>query len=117
MRAHFIPSSLEIKCYLGIQETHKEIYCVSVAHVGLYESDSVAALSSTVLVLRMTHRKWKEIKQQPSMLPDPAVPGYCLFSFHILWAILSTSTVLYDEVARHSKVSNSIWERICLCVV
>ena len=47
----------------------------------------------TVLVLRMTHRKWKEIKQQPSMLPGPAVPGSCLVSFHILWAILSTSTV------------------------
>ena len=49
--------------------------------------------SSTVLVLRMTHRKWKETKQQPSMLSGPAVPGCCLVSFHILWAILSTSTV------------------------
>ena len=35
----------------------------------------------------MAHRKWKEIKQQPSMLPGPAVPGCCLFSFHFLWAI------------------------------
>ena len=35
----------------------------------------------------MTHRKWKEIKQQPSMLPGPAVPGSCLASFHFLWAI------------------------------
>ena len=33
------------------------------------------------------HRKWKEIKQQPSMLPGPAVPGCCLISFHFLWAI------------------------------
>ena len=41
----------------------------------------------------MAHRKWKEIKQQPSMLPGPAVPGCCSVSFHILWAILSTSTV------------------------
>ena len=48
----------------------------------------------TVLVLRMAHRKWKEIKQQPGMLPGPAVPGCCLVSFHILWAILSTSTVV-----------------------
>ena len=47
----------------------------------------------TALVLRMAHRKWKEIKQQPSMLPGPAVPGSCLVSFHFLWAILSTSTV------------------------
>ena len=50
----------------------------------------------TVLVLRMAHRKGKEIKQQPSMLPGPAVPGSCLVSFHFLWAILSTSTVIYS---------------------
>ena len=48
-----------------------------------------------MLVLRMAHRKWKETKQQPSMLPGPAVPGSCLVSFHILWDILSTSTVEY----------------------
>ena len=48
----------------------------------------------TVLVLRMADRKWKETKQQPSMLPGPAVPGSCLVSFHIMWAILSTSTVV-----------------------
>ena len=47
----------------------------------------------TVLVLRMAHRKWKEFKQQPSMLPGSAVPGSCLVSFYFLWAILSTSTV------------------------
>ena len=50
------------------------------------------ARHNTVLVLRMVHRKWKETKQQPSMLPGAAVPGSCLVSFHILWAILSTST-------------------------
>ena len=49
---------------------------------------------STVLVLRMAHRKLKEFKQQPSMLPGSAVPGSCLVSFYILWAILSTSTVI-----------------------
>ena len=48
----------------------------------------------TVLVLRITHRKWKKIKQQTSMLPGPAVPGSSLVSLHILWAILSTRTVL-----------------------
>ena len=35
----------------------------------------------------MAHRKWKEIKQQPSMLPGPAVPGSCLASFYFRWAI------------------------------
>ena len=48
---------------------------------------------TTVLVLRMAHRKWKETKQLPSMLPGPAVPGSCLVYFHVLWTILSTSTV------------------------
>ena len=35
----------------------------------------------------MAHRKWKKIKQQPSMLPGPTVPGSCLAFFHFLWAI------------------------------
>ena len=39
------------------------------------------------------HGKWKETMPQPSILPGPAVPGCCLVYFHILWAILSTSTV------------------------
>ena len=37
---------------------------------------------------RMAHRKWKETKQQPSLLTGPAVPGCSLLSFHFLWAIL-----------------------------
>ena len=48
---------------------------------------------STVIVLRMAHRKWQETKLQPSMLPGLTVPGCCLVSLHIMWAILSTSTV------------------------
>ena len=47
----------------------------------------------TVLVLRMADRKWKETKQQPSMLPGPAVPGCSLVSFHFLWAILCLQAV------------------------
>ena len=35
----------------------------------------------------MTHRKWKESKQQPSILPGSAVSGCYLVSFHFLWAI------------------------------
>ena len=42
----------------------------------------------------MAHRKWKESKQQPSMLPDPAVPGCFLISFHFLWAIHPIRPVL-----------------------
>ena len=45
----------------------------------------------------MAHWKWKETKQQPSMLSGPAVRGSCLVSFHILWAILTKSTVHYPS--------------------
>ena len=31
----------------------------------------------TVRVDSLPHRKWRKIKQQPSMLPGPAVPGCC----------------------------------------
>ena len=41
----------------------------------------------------MAHRKRKETKQQPSMLPGPAVPVCCLVSFHFLWAILCPQAV------------------------
>ena len=41
----------------------------------------------------MAHRKWKEIKQQPSLLPGPAVPGCSLVSLHFLWAILCPQAV------------------------
>ena len=42
----------------------------------------------------MSHRMRKETKQQSGMLPGPAVPGCCSVSFHILLAILSSSTVV-----------------------
>ena len=42
---------------------------------------------------RMAHRKWKETKLQPSMLPGLAVPGCSLVSFHFLWAILCPQAV------------------------
>ena len=35
----------------------------------------------------MAHRKWNETKQQPSLLPGPAVPVCSLVSFHFLWAM------------------------------
>ena len=37
----------------------------------------------------MSHMKWRETKQQPSMLPCPAVPGCCLVSFLFLCDIHS----------------------------
>ena len=41
----------------------------------------------------MSHRKLKETKQQPSMLPCPAVPGCCLVSFHFMCNIHSIHSV------------------------
>ena len=43
----------------------------------------------------MAHRKWRETKQEPSMLPGPAVPGCSLVSFHFLWAILCPQAVQF----------------------
>ena len=48
---------------------------------------------STVLVLRMAHRIWKETKQEPATAGPGNMLGCCLIPFHFLWAILSTSTV------------------------
>ena len=50
-------------------------------------------LCTTVLVLRMAHRIWKETKQEPGTARTGNMPGCCLNTFHFLWAILSTSTV------------------------
>ena len=52
----------------------------------------------------VAHRKWKKIKQQPSMLPGPALPGCCLVSFHFLWAIHPIRRV--QVVVENSDVMN-----------
>ena len=51
----------------------------------------------TVLVLRMAHRIWKETKQEPGTAWPGNRLGCCLVSFHFLWAILSTSTLVFDR--------------------
>ena len=55
-------------------------------------AEPLSGLDCTWCGHRMAHRKWKETKQQLSMLPGPAVPGCCLVSYHFLWILLSTST-------------------------
>ena len=65
----------------------------------------------------MAHRKWKETKQLPRMLPGPAVPGCCLISFHFLWAILCPQAVgniylLYYNIQvreNHQLFSHARW--------
>ena len=53
----------------------------------LYKSITEYFRSSTGRMGWMSHRKWKKTKEQPSMLPGPALPGCCLISFNFLWAI------------------------------
>ena len=46
----------------------------------------------------MSHRKWRETKQQPIMLPGPAVPGCCLVSFCFLVDIHSILSVYQIDI-------------------
>ena len=62
-------------------------------------------ITSTGCGRRMDRRKWKETKQQPSMLPGPAVPGSCLVSLQLLWAILWPRTVQSGGVCRRRYTS------------
>ena len=50
---------------------------------------------STACGHRRTHRIWKETKQQPGTSGPGNMLGCCLFSFHILWAILCPQAVQY----------------------
>ena len=53
----------------------------------------------------MSHRKRRETKQEPSMLPSPAVPGCCLVSFHFLCDIHYIHSV---------QRSVNLWVRKCV---
>ena len=52
---------------------------------------------------RMADRKWKEGKQQPSMLLGSAVPGSSLVSFYFLWAILCPQAVQLEQQRKFMK--------------
>ena len=62
----------------------------------------------------LPHRKWKYIKQQPSTLPGPAVPGCCLVSFHFLWGKLSTRTVVLTLKPRIVAIVHTVHTLFCL---
>ena len=79
----------------------------------------------------MAHRICRETKQQPgTAAPGTAAPdkmlGWCLVSFHFLWAILSTSTVCaFDQLlfytflksARGAKEKNDFpYMRVDACI-
>ena len=65
-------------------------------------------MNSTFRVLRMAHRKWKETKQQPILLPGPAVPGCSLVSFHFLWAILCPQAVRHEQYSIQLKGEDNV---------
>ena len=96
---------LRSPCHLAPSPSFHQLQLV-LSHPSLYELQDQwnkmhqKGFSSTVLVLRMAHRKRKETKQQPSMLPGPAVLGCCLVYFHILWALLNTSTLHWGPAIR-----------------
>ena len=67
---------------------------------------------TTVRVDSLPHRKWKKVKQQPSMLPGSAVSGCCLVSFRFLCNINSIHSVqTYDKAGLNlelvMQISNS----------
>ena len=51
-----------------------------------------------MLVLRMAHRIWKETKQHPGTASPDNMLGCCLVSFHFLYVILSTNTVVMGVI-------------------
>ena len=65
----------------------------------------------------MARRKWNETKQQPSLLPGPAVPGCSLVSFHFLWAILCPQAVEVKMAIFYCKIISScdsfLWSQQC----
>ena len=55
------------------------------------------ARSSTLLLLRMAQRKWKDTKLQSGTAGPGNMLGCCSIPFHFLWGKLSTRTVLQDH--------------------
>ena len=62
---------------------------------------------------RMAHRKWKETKQQPSMLPGPDVPGCSLIFFYFLWAIPCPQAVLVGKPKQYVKYVSKVHGQLC----
>ena len=82
-----------IICYMNADDDHSGVWYRSVPFV----SYNIGTFT-TGRMGWMAHRKWKEIKLQPSMLPGPAVPGSCLASFHFRWGrLILLGKVCYDK--------------------
>ena len=63
-------------------------------------------------------QEMERIKQQPRLLPGPAVPGCSLVSFHFLWAILCPQAVQRETASSSFEVCNlhsHSWETLQIC--
>ena len=90
----FTPHSPSLVCKFLFQQNKKyprptPITCFK----SLFNHFVSNVMSTTVLVRRMPHRKWRESKQHLSLWTDFALLGSCLVSLHFLWSIQHTNTV------------------------
>ena len=56
-------------------------------------------------LFRIQNRKWRATKQQPILLPGPAVLGCFLVSFHFLSYIHHSRTVLHEHFSHEWKMA------------
>ena len=54
-------------------------------HLGLLFKICLSKIRNTVIVARMSHRKWRVTKQQLILWPDLTLLGCCLVSLHFQW--------------------------------
>ena len=66
------------------------------------ELSSVISFQCTVIVARMSHKKWRETKQQMIWWPDLALLGCCLVSLQFQCDILATITVHRAVLSFHA---------------
>ena len=92
---------LEVPSQLTMGQTEQSLTC------------SIMEKPHTACGHRMAHRKWKQTKQKPSLLPGPAVPGCSSVYFHFLWAILCPQAVVtvWDRDLRWAKAIFNILRR------
>ena len=57
---------------------------------------------------RITHRKWKETKLHPGTAGPGNRLGFCIVSFHFLWAILCPQAV-QRGINKHLKYTYEFW--------
>ena len=77
-----LAEDLSLKLLLHKMASYLQLFCAALFGALLVAWDTNAhpgdiQEGNTVRVDSLPHGKWKKVKQQPSMLPGPAVPGCC----------------------------------------